>query len=169
MAGTPSAPGAQLLTTLTGQEQLDIIGSGPQATVVTVSTLLKAAGLVGLYSYTTNTATAGTTLTAANIYGGGIDETTLGLTGALGGAANAQLPTVAALVAVQPSFAIGTTYKLRIVNTSSGAFTWTITTNTGWTLTGAMTIPQNTWRDFYVTFTSATAATLQTVGTGTAP
>jgi len=30
-----------------------------------------------------------------------------------------------------------------------------------------MTIAQNTWRDFYVTLTSTSAATLQSIGTGT--
>lgn len=166
---TPSAPGAQLVTTLTGQELVPIINGGPQSAVVSVATLIQSVGTATLVSYTTNTATASTTLTAANIDAGGVAETSLGLTGTLAGAANAQLPTVASLVAIQPAFGAGASFKLRIINTSSGAFTWTVTTNTGWTLNGAMTIPQNTWRDFYITFTSATAAVLQTVGTGTSP
>ena len=62
---------------------------------------------------------------------------------------------------------IGSTYRLRVINRSSGNFAWTMTTNTGWTLTGTMTIAQNTWRDFVVTLTSLTAATLQAVGVGT--
>jgi hypothetical protein len=116
--------------------------------------------------YNTNTATASTTLTAANLAGATV-EVDLGLTGTLAGAANATLPTVAALVAAVPNAIAGQTYKLRIINASSGAFTWTVLTNTGWTLTGTMTIAQNTWRDFIVTFTSLSAATLQSVGTGT--
>lgn len=110
--------------------------------------------------YNTNTATSATTLTAANITGGN-DEVTLALTGTLGAGANATLPTVAALVATQPNFVIGQTYKLRIVNFSSGNFSWTVVTNTGWTLNGTMTIAQNAARSFYISFQSRTAATLQ--------
>lgn len=164
----PSAPGAINVTTLTGAELIPIITAGPESAVVSVSRLLQAIGLGAIAAYNTNTATASTTLTAANVDTGALAETTLGMTGTLAGVANAQLPTVAALVAIQPDFAAGASYKLRIIN-PAGGFTWTVTTNTGWTLNGAMTIPTATWRDFYVTFTSATAAVLQTVGTGTAP
>jgi len=116
--------------------------------------------------FNTNTATAGATLTAANILGGTV-EVYLALTGTLAGAANAQLPTVASMVTAAPDLSNGDSYSLRIINESAGAYTWTVTTNTGWTLTGTMTIAQNTWRDFVVTMTSATTATLQAVGTGT--
>jgi hypothetical protein len=116
--------------------------------------------------YNTNTSTSGTTLTGANLTGG-LLEVTLNMTGTLGGAANAQLPTVANLVAAIPNAIAGQSYKLRIINSSSGAFAWTVTTNTGWTLSGTMTIAQNTWRDFYVTLTTTAAAVLQQVGTGT--
>ena len=166
---TPSAPGAQLVTTLTGQELVEIITAGSQKAVVSVGTLIQAVGTSTIVTYVANPATASFTIPANNVDGGGVAETALALTGTLAGAANAQMPTVAALVAVQPAFAPGASFKSRVINLSSGAFTWTITTNTGWTLNGAMTIPQNTWRDFYITFTSATAAVLQTVGTGIAP
>ena len=49
--------------------------------------------------------------------------------------------------------------------TSSGVFT--LTTNTGWTLNGTMTIAVGAWREFIVKLTSLTAATLQNVGGGT--
>ncbi len=55
---------------------------------------------------------------------------------------------------------------LRVINQSSGNFAWTVTTATGWTLTGTMTVAQNTFRDFMVSFTSKTAAVLTSVGTG---
>jgi len=117
-------------------------------------------------AYNTNTATSGATLTAANVTGG---EATvdLALTGTLGAGANAQLPTVANLLQSMYAPAVGSTYRLRILNRSSANFAWTVTTNTGWTLTGTMSIAQNTWRDFIVTVTSLTAATLQAVGVGT--
>lgn len=116
--------------------------------------------------YNTNAAVASATLSAANVTGG-YNEVTLNLTGTLTGAANAQLPTVAALVAAIPDAVVGQSYKLRIINSSSGNFAWTVTTNTGWTLGGTMSIAQNTWRDFYVTLNTLTAATLQQTGTGT--
>jgi hypothetical protein len=117
-------------------------------------------------AFNANTATASTTLTAANISGGGA-SVDLAMTGTLTGAANATLPTVAALVAVLHSPTIGTSYRLRVINESSGNFAWTVLTATGWTLGGTMSIPQNTWREFVVTLTSLTTANLQAVATGT--
>ena len=117
-------------------------------------------------AFNSNTSTAGTTLTAANI-SGGVASVALAMTGTLTGASNAQLPTVAALVAALPCATAGQSYRLRIINRSGGAFAWTVTTNTGWTLTGTMSIAQNTWRDFVLTLTSLTAGTLQAVGVGT--
>jgi hypothetical protein len=116
--------------------------------------------------YNTKSATSGTTLTGANLTGA-INEVTLNLTGTLGGDANAQLPTVANLVAAIPNAVAGQSYKLRVINSSSANHVWTITTNTGWTLNGTMTIAQNTWRDFFLTLTTTSAAVLQSVGTGT--
>jgi hypothetical protein len=116
--------------------------------------------------YNTNSATSGTTLTGANLTGA-INEVTLGLTGTLGGDANAQLPTVANLVAAIPNAVAGQSYKVRVINASSANHVWTITTNTGWTLNGTMTIAQNTWRDFFLTLTTTSAAVLQSIGTGT--
>jgi hypothetical protein len=107
--------------------------------------------------------TTGFTATGAQI--GGAEEVYLDLTGALGAGANIQLPTVAALVAAIPNAQVGTAYYLRIMNHSSGAFAWTVTTNTGWTLNGTMTIAQNFYREFMVTFTAIGAATLQSLGT----
>jgi len=114
--------------------------------------------------YNTNTATTAATLTAANV-SGGHNEVVLNMTGTLGGAAALTLPTVADLVAAIPNAIPGQTYRLRIMNTSAGAFAWTVTTATGWTLTGTMTIAQNTYREFLVTLTSKTAAVLQSLGT----
>jgi hypothetical protein len=117
-------------------------------------------------AFNTNAATASTTLTGANITGG-TATVDLALTGALAGAANAQLPTVAQMIAAMHSPVVGTSYRLRITNQSSGAFAWTVTTNTGWTVTGTVTIAQNTWREFVVTLNSLTTATIQNVATGT--
>ena len=120
-------------------------------------------------AYNVATNTTGFTLAGGPV--GGAAQNFLNLTGTLAAGANAQLPTVAALLAALPSNVqanpTGLSYQVRMINSSSGAFAWTVTTNTGWTLGGTMTVAQNTWRDFIVTFTSATTATLQAVGTGT--
>ena len=117
-------------------------------------------------TYNTNAATAGATLTAANITGAQ-HSVVLNMTGALGGAANAQLPTVAAMVLAMPTPAVGSSFILRVINTSSGAFAWTVTTNTGWTIGGTMSVAQNTWRDFNIKLNTLTTATIQTIGVGT--
>lgn len=88
---------------------------------------------------------------------------------AITGAAAITLPTVATLLAtLTPAQAqIGSTITLRIMNAST--FTATLTTNTGWTLTGVMTIPTETFRDFIVQISSVASATatVQDVGAGT--
>lgn len=77
---------------------------------------------------------------------------------------NLQMPTAANLVAAIPNAAIGLSYILEIRNGSGAANTATITTNTGITLTGTMTIAQNVTRRFIVTLTSLTAVTVQSMG-----
>lgn len=120
-----------------------------------------------IYNAATNTSSF--TLTGQQISGAA--QNYLGLTGALAAAGALTLPTVAALIAALPSNVqaspVGICFQLRIINSSTGAFAWTVTTNTGWTLGGTQSIAQNTWRDFVVTITSATTASLQSVGTGT--
>lgn len=104
------------------------------------------------------------TATAANI-SGGVAFVELDLTGNPAGAANITLPTVAALVAALHAPAIGSSFTLRIKN-SANSNTWTVVTNTGWTLTGTVTILTGTWRDFVVTLNTLTTATLQNAGGG---
>lgn len=117
--------------------------------------------------YNTITATTTATLAAGSIVGGW-EGTTLGAVGTLANATGLTLPTVAATVAaIAPTVVPGQTQRLRVINKSSANFVITILTSTGWTLSGSMTVAQNTWRDFIMTFTSLTAATLQEVGTGT--
>lgn len=117
--------------------------------------------------YNTITATTTATLAAASIVGGW-NKVHLGATGILANATGLTLPTVAAVVAaITPTVVPGQTYELRVINKSSANFVITMLTSTGWTLSGSVTMAQNTWRDFVVTFQSLTAATLQEVGTGT--
>jgi hypothetical protein len=100
--------------------------------------------------------------TAAQV--GGAYDVILNCTGALGSGQTITLPTVAALVAAIPNAHVGQSYRLRIINSGAGAFAWTVTTNTGWTLTGTMTVAQNTFREFVVTLTSLAAAVIQSAG-----
>lgn len=63
---------------------------------------------------------------------------------------------------VQP----GDSYSLRIAN--SGAGTLTLLAGSGVTFgSGTYTVPTNTFRDFIVTYTSAVALSIQTMGVGT--
>jgi hypothetical protein len=114
--------------------------------------------------------TAAFTLTGPQISGAA--QNFLNLSGVLGAGAALTLPTVAALLLSMPpnvqANPVGISFQLRILN-PAGTQTWTVTTNTGWTLTGTMTVPTTTWRDFVVQITSATTATIQAVGAGVAP
>lgn len=138
--------------------------SATAATFNHVSTTVMVNVTDTLYSALANT--AGFTLTAATSEAGARDCTIL-LSGTLGAGANVQSDTAAAIVAAIPNARAGMSYRLRIINASSANFAWTLTTNTNVTLTGTMTIAQNTWRDFYVTLTSLTAVAIQAIGTGT--
>jgi hypothetical protein len=122
-------------------------------------------------NYQTATNTTAFTATANQV--SGAQENFLFLSGTLGAGQALTLPTVANLLAALPANVqanpVGTSFTLRVIQAQSGAFAWTVTTNTGWTLNGTMTVNQNTFRDFIVTITGAATATLQSVGTGTAP
>ena len=96
--------------------------------------------------------------------------TVLNLTGTLGAGAALTLPTVATILAtLTPSQAqVGASICLRVINSGAGAFVWTVTTNTGWTLNGPMTVPNGGFRDFFATLTNVgttPAAILQDIGT----
>lgn len=95
-------------------------------------------------------------------------EMVINMTGTLGSGQTLTLPSVANFITHLPrGFAIGATFKLRIINSGAGAFSWTVTTNNFWTLTGTMTVAQNTFRDFVATLVDTTHATLVTTGVGT--
>ncbi len=74
--------------------------------------------------------------------------------------------TAAQLLADTPNGAVGQSTFFRIIQ--SGAGTLTVTADGGGTvtLTGTMTVPQNTFRDFMLTFNTATTATVQSIGAG---
>lgn len=78
--------------------------------------------------------------------------------------ANLQMPTAANLIAAIPNAQIGMNYMLAIRNSSGSANTATITTATGITLTGTMTIAQTVTRLFNVSMTGAATVTVQSMG-----
>lgn len=78
--------------------------------------------------------------------------------------ANLQSDTAANIVAAMPGAILGKTYVLEVRNSSGSANTATITTNTGITLHGTMTIAQNTTRKFMVVLTSLTAVDIYSMG-----
>lgn len=71
-------------------------------------------------------------------------------------------PTAPQLIAAIPNVQVGFSYLLNIRN--QGAGTATITTNTGVTLNGTMTIAQNVTRTFVVTIATATTVTVNSMG-----
>ena len=109
-------------------------------------------------------------LTAAQL-GSVLGQVTINLTATLGADATLTLPTVAALTSAMENAAVpvsdGKTFALSVMNNSSATHQWTVTTGgSGWTLSGTMTIAQNTQRNFFVTITSVAnqTATIQSVG-----
>lgn len=115
--------------------------------------------------YNTNAATTATTATVSQM--AGANDCVLNMTGTLGAGANLTTPTATALISAlfgPNSPVIGSSWKVRILNTSGGAFTWTLVGGTGVTVNGTATIAQNTWREFQVTVSSATTLTMQNIG-----
>lgn len=119
-------------------------------------------------SFNTYAGTGATTLTPQQVMSG--QDTVLAVTSLSAGAA-LTLPTVANLLAaLTPAQAVvGSSTLLRVYNSSG--FTATMTTNTGWTITGTATVATTVWRDYVVQITgvgASAAATLQNIGAGDA-
>lgn len=115
--------------------------------------------------YNADAATASKTLGGSQISGATFNI--LAFTGTFGAGGAITLPTVAALIASLPAVPqqapVGLSWQLRVINVGTSQ-TLTMTTNTGWTLNGTMTLATATWRDFIITITSATTATIQNIG-----
>ena len=76
------------------------------------------------------------------------------------GAARADLlPTAAAIVAAIEGVQLQTSFEFTIRNTADAAETITVTTNTGLTLSGTMTIAQNNSKRFKAVVTNITSGT----------
>ena len=88
-------------------------------------------------------------------------------TGATPGAQTVR--TAAQMLADIPGAQAGDCFRFRIVNTGAGTLTLTADAGPTVTLTGTATVAQNVFRDYTLTFNSATTATIQSVGSGTSP
>lgn len=114
-----------------------------------------------VFTVASDATAAAVTYTTTQVLGGLILRNT-------SGAARADLlPTVASLVQAIEGIQVGTGFEF--VVRSAGAETITVTTNTGWTLSGTMTIATLNSKRFMVVFTNITpgteAATLYSLGT----
>lgn len=114
--------------------------------------------------FTTASLTAGT-LGVGVITGAAF--TVLTNTGATPGAQTVR--TAAQMLADFPGMRVGDSYILRVVNTGAGTLTLTADAGPTVTLTGTATIAQNIFRDYIVTFNTATTATIQSIGSGVSP
>ena len=88
-------------------------------------------------------------------------------TGATPGAQTVR--TAAQMLADFPQARVGMSYHMRIVNTGAGTLTLTADGGATVTITGTATVATNTFRDYIVTFNTATTATIQSIGSGTSP
>jgi len=104
--------------------------------------------------FTDVTTAAAVTFTPAQLLGG------LVLRDPNGGARADLVPTLAALKEAVPDPTVGRAFQFTIRNTADVAETITLTTNTGATLSGTMTIAQNNQKTFLAVFTSSTSTTL---------
>lgn len=139
-------------------------GDSGAATVNQLRDYILAAGQVPTDKYSADSSTTDFTATAGQV-GGVPDTVVLDLTGVLAAGANLTLPTAAALGALAGAF-VGQTWILRLINNSSGAFSWTVLVNTGLTLNGTVTVAQNTWREYLIRLTALNAAVVQNIGSG---
>ena len=111
--------------------------------------------------YTTSSVTTG------SIAAGVITGANMCVWNQTGATPGAQLVrTAAQMLADQPNGRVGQSIVFRIVETGAGTLTLTADAGATVTLTGTMTVPTNTWRDFMLTFNSATTATIQSIGAG---
>lgn len=158
--------------TIVGVEQMPadtqaLVGITPQTVYITPDQLI--AGT--LITDSTNGAITGT---AAQYTGGGAYLTYVRLTGAISGATNAQLPTAASMYAVWNALApynnatngaAAKCWFVKVINAAgTGSGVWTMTTNTGLTLAGNMTVAVGGSRLLKFCMTSSSAATVTDYG-----
>jgi len=115
--------------------------------------------MISQMTVTTKSTVGDVTYTAAEILGGMI------LRDPNGGARADLFPTAADMIAAIKQAKAGNAFEVTIRNTADAAETITMTTNTGLTLSGTMTIAQNNSKRFLVVVTAADAVTIYSLGT----
>lgn len=117
-------------------------------------------GTIATPKMTLTTLTSGTgyTITAAQLLGGFISDTSA--TGAIA----ATLPTVADVVALLPGYVVGTSF--RFIYKNPGNQTVTLTTGATWTMVGTMTIATTKYREFVFIIASGTTGSCYALATG---
>jgi hypothetical protein len=135
-------------------------GVAPQSERITTQQMSQFAQTEG-FSVVTATNTSGFTATMAQISNPTCaGRVNLLLTGTLGAGAALTMPSLSGF---QAACAAGTSWVLRVVNQSSGAFAWTVTGVTNVTVTGTAAVAQNTSQEYLVTV-GATAVTVAGIG-----
>lgn len=119
-------------------------------------------GSVGTFAVAEVDAAEAVTYDAADVVGGLI------LRDPAGGARSDLLPTAAALIAEIPGAAVGRGIEFTIRNTADAAETITVTTNTGLTLSGTMTIAQGNSKRFLAVITNVDTPAVSIYSLGTA-
>lgn len=114
--------------------------------------IVSANRMVELVTVTTQVTASDQTYTAAQLLGGII------LRDPAGGARADLLPTAANLVAAIPGCAVGTSFRFTLRNTADASETITVTTNTGVTLSGTMTVAQNNSKEFLIVLNNVTGS-----------
>lgn len=137
--------------------------SVPISTQGTGTVVLTTSGIAPLTTVTTD-ATAGVLAYTAAMFKGGLI-----LRDPAGAGRADTVPTAAALVAAIPSAVVGTSIEVIIRNDADAAETITVSTATGATLSGTMTIAQSNMKRFRAVLTNVTAGaeayTLYSLGT----
>lgn len=157
--------------TLTGNI---VIPAGSTGVFLVKFTSLTAVAIQGV-SVTGNTALPATKFTTAALTAGTIPAASIvganichwQNTGATPGAQT--FPTAATLFAAIPNAYAGMVTSFRVINTGAGTLTLTADAGPTITITGTATIATNIWREYTLTFTSAIAAVVQSVGSGVSP
>lgn len=153
--------------TMTGN--MVIPQNGIQQFIVTINTAttgtvqaLAPTNVLPPAKFSTINVTTGT-LAAGNASGAAFTA----LTSTNGTPGSQAMRTPALVLTDTPGLAVGMSYVLFITNTGAGVFTLATDSGSGFTMTGTMTIAQNTTRTFIVTINSSTTGTVQNIGVGT--
>jgi len=148
----------EVIDTLAANTSVSLPAGGTISFYCVVAGTWESSKLHPVPKYSTGTTT--TTFAAGQLTGG--SEVTYRSTAGTPGTITTR--TAAQMFTDDPYARVGGTYMLRIGNTAAGSATMTIAAGSGVTLTGTATVSDTYVSIFMVTYTSATALTMQYVG-----